>query len=104
MVSAEHDKTRHNMNNIIQILLNTKISEIPTELIGFKVVFEVDGYRVVVNKSYHDYSCHAKITVEKIALEEGQGSAVEIHDVRCDVTIGEIYRRARELIESFIRR
>ena len=101
---AELDKTRHNMNNIIQTLLNTRIGEIPTDLLGFKVTFEVGGYKVIVDKDADDYTCRAKITVKKIALEEGQGSAVEIHDVRCDVPIGEIYQRARELIESFIRR
>ena len=99
---AELDKAGHNMNNIIQTLLNTRLGEIPTDLLGFKVTFEVGGYRVIVDKDAAD-TCRAKITVEKIALEEGQGSAVEIHDVRCDVPIGEIYQRARELIESFIR-
>jgi len=28
---------------------------------------------------------------------------VEINDVRCDIPIGEIYQRVKELIELFIR-
>jgi len=96
-------KTENNYTDIIKVLLNTRISDIPTGLLGFKVTFGIDGYKVIVDKDVDDYTCRAKITVEKIALEEGQGSVVEINDVRCDVPIGEIYQRVKELIELFIR-
>jgi hypothetical protein len=96
-------KTGSNCTDIIEVLLNTRIGDIPSHLLGFKVTFEVGGYKVIVVKDADDSTCRAKITVEKIALEEGQGSAVEIYDVKCDVKIGEIYQRARELIELFIR-
>ncbi len=90
------------MNNLIQTLLNTKVGDIPARKdSAFKVVFYIDGYRVTV-KTRACCSCYHEIIVEKIEMEKGQGSTVVICDVRPDVTIGEVYRRAKELIESLI--
>ncbi len=88
-------------NNLIQNLLNTRVGEIPAKNRTFKAVFYVDDYRIIV-RTRGCCSCYHEIVVERVAMEEGQGSAVAICDVRPDVTIGEVYQRAKELIESLI--
>jgi serine acetyltransferase len=87
--------------DITQILLNTRVGEIPAENAAFKAVFYVDGYRIVV-KTRTCCSCYREIIVEKVAMEERQGSVATLCDVRPDATIGEVYQRAKELIESLI--
>jgi hypothetical protein len=89
--------------DVVKTLLNTKLSEIPAKDLGFKAVFEVDGYKIVVE--VFSGCCHGpNVAVAMIEREEGQGSTVKLYDVRRDATIGEIYQRAKELIETFVRR
>jgi hypothetical protein len=87
--------------DIIQTLLNTRVGEIPAEDAVFKAMFYVDDYRIVV-KTRACCSCYREVIVERVAMEKGQSSAVTLCDVRPDVTIGEVYQRAKELIESLI--
>jgi len=88
--------------DIVKTLLNTKLSDVPVKDLGFKAVFEVDGYKIMIE--VWSGCCHGpNVTVTMIEMREGQGSTVKLYDVRRDVTIGEIYHRVRELIESFIR-
>jgi len=98
----------------IKTLLNAKLGEMLVKNIGFKVtaevdsnktkvVIEVDGYMIIVSAPSDKHCKGTEITVHNVTTKRGHGSMVRICDAGDDISIGEVYRRARELIEMFVK-
>lgn len=83
-------------SKVIESIMAAKVGDLPP---GFDLRLRIGDYQVDITI----YSDDKAIEVKK---EEGEGESswVRIADPREDVTIGEIYRRARELIEQYIKR
>ncbi len=80
---------------ITRALLGAKIEELPKD---FHATIEVDGYEVMVIAEER-----LSVTVTK-KRGPSRGSHVVIYNPDPDLTVEEVYRKAREVLEALVRK
>jgi hypothetical protein len=83
------------MTSLTQALLNAKVGDLPKD---FHVTMEVDDYEVMVITERQ-----VSVTVHK-KKGPGKGARVVVYDPDPDLTVAEIYRKARDTLEVLVRR
>jgi hypothetical protein len=81
------------MTSIKQALLNTKVRDLPKD---FHVTIEVDDYEVMVITERQ-----LSVTINK-KRGPGRDTHVVVYDPDAELTVMEIYKKARALIEELV--
>jgi hypothetical protein len=80
---------------ITRALLGAKIEEFPKD---FHATVEVDGYEVMIITEQRP-----SVTVSK-KRGPGKGSHIVIHNPNPNLTVEEVYRKARETLEALTKK